>query len=461
MVKKNCGNRLSFDMAKRIVDYFLEHRDLFPEPSAGWDFIGGEPLLEAELIDQIIKYIKMKSYLLGHPWFEESQFSMSSNGSLFGTPETQELLRKYGKRLEIGMTIDGPEHVHDMERVYADGRGTHGSVVKNVPLWLKQFADPARSSTKVTISHNNLPYLAESVLYLFSIGMVTVNANVVFENPWEPGDDLLLEQQLDELADAMLAQGLWKTNSCSFFRDSIGKPLSKENDGNWCGSGNAMVAVDAAGNFYPCVRFLGFSLANKPPIMMGNIKDGFDTEVRERFSNITRSVISPPECMECEVATGCAWCPGFNYDDDPQSTDGIGKRAVHICKMHKARVRANDRYQKRLKELQETEGTCAPVCKDGKCGSEKTGTVVGRVTKEESDQIKHLFLRREALGDLFSLLPELEDAPSDLYERVLEDTGRTVQEYEAWWAEMSLKYKWKKGGNWQVNFDSHTVSTKK
>ena len=455
MVKKNSKSRLSLDMAKKIVDYFLEDRDAFPESSSFWDFIGGEPLLEAELIDQIITYIKLRTYLLDHPWFENAQFGMSSNGSLFGTPKVQELLRKHGSRLEIGMTIDGPEYVHNMERVFPDATGTHSSVVENVPLWIKHFRDPASISTKVTISHGNLPYLAESVLYLFSLGIITVNANVVFENVWEPGDDEILEQQLDKLGDAMLESGLWKKHNCSFFRDFIGKPVPKENDNNWCGSGSAMVAADAAGNLYPCVRYLGFSLAKKPGFTMGNIFEGFDREVFDRFSNVTRSSISPPECLECEVASGCAWCPGFNYDDDENAVGGVGKRAIYICKMHKARVRANERFQKKLSELQKAEGFTPMVCVDGRCKSPAaTGKVVGRVTKEESKYIQHLFFRREALEDLFSLLPEMKDAPADLYERLLQDTGEVVRQYEEWWAKMGEKYKWERGGSWRISFDS-------
>jgi CXXX repeat modification system protein len=217
-----------------------------------------------------------------------------------------------------------------------------------------------------------------------------------------------------------------------------------------------MIAADAAGNFYPCVRFLGFSLANKPAFMMGNIYDGFDLEISQRLVGITRSSISPKECMDCEVASGCAWCPGFNYDDDENAVDGIGKRAIHICKMHKARVRANDRYQKKLKEIQELDKSAPVICKDGKCAL--PGKTVGKITREESNQIKQLFLRREALADLFSLLPEMEEEIDGLYEQILEDTGKTVQEYDSWWAKIAKKYGWETGKNLQVNFDSCTVS---
>jgi hypothetical protein len=53
--------------------------------------------------------------------------------------------------------------------------------------------------------------------------------------------------------------------------------------------------------------------------------------------------------MSCEVNGGCAWCQGANYDF--AETDTISQRATFICKMHKARVRANQYYWDRFKQI--------------------------------------------------------------------------------------------------------------
>jgi uncharacterized protein len=58
--------------------------------------------------------------------------------------------------------------------------------------------------------------------------------------------------------------------------------------------------------------------------------------------------------MECEVNGGCAWCQGANYDFGP--TDTIYQRATYICKMHKARVRANKYYWERFNKIKAQEG---------------------------------------------------------------------------------------------------------
>ena len=107
-----------------------------------------------------------------------------------------------------------------------------------------------------------------------------------------------------------------------------------------------MLAIDAAGNFYPCTRFAAYSLRSKPAWIIGNVKDGIDQNRLRPFLTLDRSTQSPRECMECEVASGCAWCQGENYD--AAQTHTVYQRATAICKMHKARVRANNYYWNKL-----------------------------------------------------------------------------------------------------------------
>ena len=123
----------------------------------------------------------------------------------------------------------------------------------------------------------------------------------------------------------------------------IGKPLS-HND-NWCGTGK-MLSIDAVGNYYPCTRFAGYSLRNKKPIIIGNVNSGIDTNKLRPFLTLDKITQSTAECNECDVATGCAWCQAENYDT--AETPTIFQRATAICKMHKARVRANNYYWNRL-----------------------------------------------------------------------------------------------------------------
>lgn len=353
LVGKNEKERMSFDVAKKAIDYILHDCD-FAENSVTWDFIGGEPFLEIDLIDQICDYIKQEMYRLNHKWFNSYRFAFSTNGINYDSEKVQNFIAKNYEHLSIGITIDGTKRKHDLNRIWKGEypeKGSYDDVVKNIPLWIKQFPNAA---TKVTISTQDIDYIKESVLHLFSLGIKNVNINVVFEDVWVDGDDARFEKQLMELADSIIDERLFNNYSCSFFLENIGKPLDPETENtNWCGAGR-MLAVDAAGNFYPCTRFAGYSLRDKEPIITGNVNDGIDSNLLRPFLSLDRTTQSPRECIECEVASGCAWCQGENYD--AAETDTVFQRSTAICKMHKARVRANNYYWNKLYRKLELEG---------------------------------------------------------------------------------------------------------
>lgn len=360
LVGKNSNERMSWDVAKQAIDYILdnEYDDNFNQESVIFDFIGGEPFLEIELIDKICDYIKQELYRRNHHWFNSYRFSFSTNGINYHEDKVQRFIEKNKTHISIGITIDGTPQKHDLNRVWkgsAPERGSYNDVVRNIPLWVKQFPE---GSTKVTISSADLPYITESVLHLYSLGIHTVNINCVFENVWQNGDDKIFEEQLFKLADHIIDNELYKDYSCSFFVEYIGKPLDpiKYNQ-NWCGSG-MMLSIDAAGNFYPCTRFAQYSLRDKKAWIIGNIHDGINKNKLRPFLTLDRCTQSTQECVDCEVASGCAWCQGENYD--AADTPTIYQRATAICKMHKARVRANNYYWNKLYRKLELQGEEKP-----------------------------------------------------------------------------------------------------
>lgn len=364
LVGKNTKERMTWEVAKNAIDYILDREKDFRERSVVWDFIGGEPFLEIELIDKICDYLKIEMYRRNHHWFDSYRFSFSTNGINYHTDKVQRFIEKNRNHLSIGITIDGTKRKHDLNRIWKtremeqgiipnpeEEKGSYDDVVKNIPLWLEQFPGAA---TKVTISSADIPYIKESVLHLYSLGIKEVNINCVFEDVWHEGDDLLFEEQLTDLADEIIDKNLFCDHNCSFYQEFIGKPMDRERDNqNWCGAGK-MLAIDAAGNFYPCTRFAAYSLRNKPAWIIGNVKDGIDQNKLRPFLTLDRTTQSKPECINCEVASGCAWCQGENYD--AADTHTVYQRSTAICKMHKARVRANNYYWNKLFRKLELEG---------------------------------------------------------------------------------------------------------
>ena len=58
LVGKNSNERMTWDVAKKAIDYILDCEAEMEEESVILDFIGGEPFLEIDLIDRICYYLK-------------------------------------------------------------------------------------------------------------------------------------------------------------------------------------------------------------------------------------------------------------------------------------------------------------------------------------------------------------------------------------------------------------------
>lgn len=344
MTGKNSENHMSYETAVKVVNFALSDEKYFKEKdSIIWDFIGGEPFLEIDLIDKLCDYIKQEMYIRKHRWFNSYRFSFSTNGLTYDTPKVQKYIQKNKNHLSIGISVDGNKEKHDAQRVRIDGTGSFDDVMRVVPLWLKQFPD---TSTKATFAHDDLIYLKDSIITLWDMGIKEVAANIVFEDVWQDGDDKIFENQLIELADYIIENGMYNDYSVRFFDPNIGFPLTeKYKDSNYCGAGH-MITIDYKGDIYPCIRYTSFTLNNKDGYKIGNIETGINYDLIRPFENLTLRVQSEDECINCQVATGCSWCSGFNYDDVNGET--LFHRATNNCLMHKANIRAIEYFWNKL-----------------------------------------------------------------------------------------------------------------
>ena len=112
--------RMSFETAKKAVDMLLSstpenntYINPVKAPAIILEFIGGEPLVEVELIDKIVKYFLKEARAKAHPWAELFRISICSNGVNYFEPEVQEFLLRYRDVLSFSITIDGNKELHD------------------------------------------------------------------------------------------------------------------------------------------------------------------------------------------------------------------------------------------------------------------------------------------------------------------------------------------------------------
>lgn len=355
---KNQTKRMTKEVARKAVDTILDQTklnkyiDFEKHKCPILEFIGGEPLLEIEIIDYIMDYFRYKTTIMNHPWRDKYMISITSNGMLYDDPKVQKFILKNMGRLSISITIDGDKQLHDSCRLTIDGNGSYDTVVKSVKHAIKQIG---MKDTKVTFAPGNIRFINRSIKHLFDLGLTNIAANCVFENVWKKEDSIVFYDQLIQLADYMIDNEIYKYASVSIFDENIGRPMESADDRNWCGGDGQMLAIGTDGRLFPCIRFMQYSLSNPntKEICIGDldngVKDRKEIPMFDCLCSITRSSQSTKECMECPVAQGCAWCTGYNYD----VFGTPNKRATFICPMHKARVLASYYYFNKLAEKEE------------------------------------------------------------------------------------------------------------
>jgi len=338
---------MSYETAIKFIDYILKGDSdyLNFENSGGFvlDFIGGEPLLEVDLICDVSKYLIEKMIRENHPWLHKFRILVGSNGTLYFNEKFQKLLETYGNWIVYDVTIDGNKELHDSCRVFPDGSGSYDLAVAAMRDYSHGFKD--RLSSKITLAPENLPLMNEALRHFISLGFTDINANCVFEDVWSIKDAKIFYQQLKEFADYVLDNDLDEKIYCSLFREEAFSPYTGNND-NWCGGTGKMLAMNHTGNLYPCLRYMESSLGDSvEPIIIGHIDTGIGSNEKEQewikgLQAITYTSQSPEECLNCPIADGCAWCSAYNY----QVFGEINKRATFICIMHKARALGNYYY---------------------------------------------------------------------------------------------------------------------
>lgn len=339
---KSKGKVMALDTAKKFIDYVLTTDDIRRCESVILEFIGGEPLLEPELIENICDYFKIRSYEEQCSWYWNYRISIGTNGVNYNDEKVQRLIKKNKGKISVSITLDGTKEKHDLQRVFPDESGSFDIISKNVELWLKEFP----GSTKVTFASDDLIYLKDSIIELWNRGITDVAANVVYEDVWKENDENIFEEQLRELADYVIDNNLYDKYTCTLFEESLGRPyMTSDLSRTSCGAGK-MLALSPQGNIYPCMRYYDYSLNHKEGYIIGDVEHGIDMEKVRIFELVMYKYQCDDECLKCPVATGCEFCQGFNYDEADTETNF--QRTKYICKMHKARVRANIYYFTKL-----------------------------------------------------------------------------------------------------------------
>lgn len=302
-------NRMSFDTAKRIVDFYYTHT--IDSEKIAIAFYGGEPTLEFDLIKKIVTYAN--SLFKG----KEILYRMTTNATLF-TDEMIEFFFDSGNDFLVLISLDGAKEIHDKHRKLPDGHGSYDVIMGNLqdiynknPLFLKRIhintvIDP-QSDYSAIIKILDNP-LVKDIPFQFNL----------VEHDGEPAEyetEYLIKFNYDTFLsyltqfrekEKVFPNKMMEYNS-SYMRDKMDKFHSVDvrtvaAPGGPCEPGRMRLFVDCKGNFYPCER-----VSEKSECMcIGSVDRGFDIQRIKDMLNISQ--LTSESCKNCWAFNMCNIC---------------------------------------------------------------------------------------------------------------------------------------------------------
>lgn len=342
---KSCGS-MNINTAKKIIDTILDmydaDTDFIGKHSKGLvlDFIGGEPLLEAKLIENICDYYFDECLRRNIPLAPFTRFSFATNGLQWFTEDAQHLFKKYHDFISLTVSIDGIQELHDKYRIDQYGKG---SFEKAYTAYLDGRDKYGWNNSKMTFTPGSVHYMYDSIKMMIENGCNDILCNFAYEPKYTIQDAKNIYFELKKVSDYMIQNKY--SNYISILDEYIGN-FDNTID-NYCGGTGKMIAFSSDGKAYPCIRYMPISIGNEKSskICIGDCFNGIyktndQLKIKKELDSITRKSQSTKECMECPVSTGCGWCSGYNYE----LYGTANKRCTNICYSHKGRVLASCYY---------------------------------------------------------------------------------------------------------------------
>lgn len=301
------------DTAERAVDVALQS----PEEYLSFEFQGGEPLLNFEIIKHIVEYAEEKK---GN---HKLNYNVVTNLTLL----SEEMLNFFVQHCcSISTSIDGSQIVHDRNRYFADGTGTYSNVIesvrriRNVGLHVGAIETTTRMSLdypdEIVRAYLNMGFDSIFIRPLTPLGKATVNWSEIGYSPEE--FLTFYRRALKELI-AINKRG-------TFIREEHASILLKRIDGqsmNYmelrspCGAGIGQLAYYSDGNVFTCDEGRMLYEMGQDTFCLGNVYNHSYKEMVE--SGICRTVCASsiletiPGCCDCVYQAYCGTCPVVNF----------------------------------------------------------------------------------------------------------------------------------------------------
>ncbi|MGB4094008.1 MAG: thioether cross-link-forming SCIFF peptide maturase [Ruminococcus flavefaciens] len=314
---------MSLETGKHAIDFLLENSG--DRPNLELDFFGGEPLMNFNVVKQIVEYARSRE----KEYNKKFRFTITTNGLLLDDDKIDFINKEMSN---VVLSIDGRKEVNDYFRVLPNGQGCYDMILPKYKKLVEGRGDK-EYYVRGTFTNRNKDF-SNDVFALYEAGFDQISVEPVVGDSDEYAlvmDDLPeIFKEYERLADRIIEneKNGRKFNFFHFMIDLDQGPCAiKRLRG--CGCGNDYVAVTPDGDIFPCHQFVGID-----EYKMGNIDEGtFDQEMKKDFA--AAHVYSKPDCRECWAKFYCSGgCNANNY----QYEGDIRKAHKISCELEKKRL---------------------------------------------------------------------------------------------------------------------------
>ena len=319
-VRRKSHERMAGATAKQAIDLLLD-RTVVPEVTI--TLIGGEPLLEMALIEQIVPYAaeaarRRNRYV---------NWAITTNGTLIDESALKFFARH---RISILLSIDGGPESHDRYRLTKSGAGTWHKIVDLIPL-MKKYQP--QLGARMTVSTEALDAMREDFRQLVALGLHNLIIGPAHgPKQWSKKQ---IEQYGLNLVAILHDYCEWKKRGLPLFIEEFEQ--QDEYVGWGCRAGRTSLAVAPDGSVSPCSKLLGLEVEAGRWII-GNVNEGIDVRLLEPFRNSGNR--QPQHCGHC-----CQRCGGGCYAVNFEQTGNHFMPSEENCLLWTVRQEVRRIYQ--------------------------------------------------------------------------------------------------------------------
>lgn len=315
---------MSLEVGKRALDFLIENSGT--RTNLEVDFFGGEPLMNWEVVKEIVKYGREIEKIHN----KNFRFTLTTNGVLLN----DDVIDFANKEMHnVVLSLDGRREIHDHLRKTVNGKGSYDTIVPKFQHFIEKRGDRGYYM-RGTFTHNNVDF-ANDIFHMADLGFTELSMEPVVCEPDDPyaltEEDLpKLFEQYEILAKEMLKREK-EGRGFTFYHYMVdlkaGPCIYKRISG--CGSGTEYMAVTPWGDLYPCHQFVG-----DDKYLLGNIWDGVTNKDAQNEFKLCNAY-AREECRDCWAKLYCSGgCAANSY----HSTGSITGVYEYGCKLFKKRI---------------------------------------------------------------------------------------------------------------------------